>query len=174
MACSNETFEPSAKLVTIVGFWPHFSANPFCVVGLRYRSWRPLMFPMTRGVNPSPLTYRKRLISTPGWSPSHAERITPAFLAYVCRIGPMVASSSAFIRMTCLPCSKASSTIRAPNSTAPVTSTSASICGDRVRSVQSSVTAGLPCAIASSSSSWLVTICGSRPPYRYASMAFSM
>ena len=35
IACSKLIFEPSAKLVTIAGFWPHFSAKPFCVVGLR-------------------------------------------------------------------------------------------------------------------------------------------
>ena len=108
IVCSNETFEPSAKLVTIVGFCPHFSANPFWVVGFRYRSCKPLIFPITRGMRPRPLTYRYRLISTPGWSPSQAERMTPAFLAYTCRIGPIVASSSAFIRITCLPCSNAS------------------------------------------------------------------
>ena len=35
IACSKLTFEPSAKLVTIAGFCPHFSAKPFWVVGLR-------------------------------------------------------------------------------------------------------------------------------------------
>ena len=35
IVCSNETFEPSAKLVTIVGFWPQRSAKPCWVVGLR-------------------------------------------------------------------------------------------------------------------------------------------
>jgi hypothetical protein len=85
------------------------------------------MLPMTRGISPRPRTYRNRLISTPGWSPSQALRITPAFLAYTWRIGPIVASSSVFIRTTCLRLLKASVTMCAPNSTAPVTSTSASI-----------------------------------------------
>jgi sugar phosphate permease len=34
IACSKLIFEPSAKLVTIAGFCFHFSAKPFCVVGL--------------------------------------------------------------------------------------------------------------------------------------------
>jgi hypothetical protein len=33
IACSNEIFVPSAKLVTMYGSWPHFSANACCVVG---------------------------------------------------------------------------------------------------------------------------------------------
>ena len=35
IACSKLIFEPSANEVTIAGFWPHFSAKPFCVFGLR-------------------------------------------------------------------------------------------------------------------------------------------
>ena len=35
IVCSNETFEPSAKLVTIVGFCPQRSAKPCWVVGFR-------------------------------------------------------------------------------------------------------------------------------------------
>ena len=35
IACSNEIFDPSAKDVTIRGFWPHCRAKPSCVVGLR-------------------------------------------------------------------------------------------------------------------------------------------
>ena len=38
IACSKLIFEPSAKDVTIAGFCPHCSANPCCVVGLRYGS----------------------------------------------------------------------------------------------------------------------------------------
>ena len=33
--CSKLIFEPSAKDVTIAGFWPHLSAKPFCVAGFR-------------------------------------------------------------------------------------------------------------------------------------------
>ena len=33
IACSKDTFDPSAKLVTIVGFCPHLSAKSFWVVG---------------------------------------------------------------------------------------------------------------------------------------------
>ena len=51
IACSNEIFVPSAKLVTMWGFWPHFWAKPSCVVGLRYGSCRPLMLPHTSGVD---------------------------------------------------------------------------------------------------------------------------
>ena len=58
IACSKEIFVPSAKLVTMYGFWPHCSAKPSCVVGLRYGSWRPLMLPQTSGVRPMPLTNR--------------------------------------------------------------------------------------------------------------------
>ncbi len=35
IVCSKLIFEPSANDVTIAGFWPHCSAKPFCVVGLR-------------------------------------------------------------------------------------------------------------------------------------------
>ncbi len=35
IACSNEIFVPSAKDVTMCGFWPHCFAKPSCVVGLR-------------------------------------------------------------------------------------------------------------------------------------------
>ena len=58
IACSKLIFEPSAKLVTMAGFWFHFSAKPFCVVGLRYGSCNPLMLPITRGVRPRPFTQR--------------------------------------------------------------------------------------------------------------------
>ena len=131
IVCSKLIFEPSANEVTIAGFWCHFSAKARCVSGLRYGSWRPLTFPMTRGVSPMPCTQRTRFIWRPGSSPSHADTMTPARFAYTLRIGPSVASSSAFMRITCLPCSTASSTTWAPNSTEPVTSTRASICSAR-------------------------------------------
>jgi hypothetical protein len=35
IACSKLILEPSAKLVTIDGFWPHCSAQPSWVVGFR-------------------------------------------------------------------------------------------------------------------------------------------
>ncbi len=35
MASSKLILEPSAKLVTIAGFWPHLSAKLFWVLGLR-------------------------------------------------------------------------------------------------------------------------------------------
>ena len=34
-ACSKETLVPSAKLVTMAGFWPHCSAKAAWVVGVR-------------------------------------------------------------------------------------------------------------------------------------------
>jgi len=46
--CSKLIFEPSANEVTMAAFCPQRSAQPFCVVGLRYGSWRPLTLPMTR------------------------------------------------------------------------------------------------------------------------------
>ena len=82
IACSNEIFEPSANDVTIDGFWPQFSAKPFCVVGFRYGSCSPLTLPITRGSSPRPFTQRKRSSCTPGSSPSHADRITPCRSAY--------------------------------------------------------------------------------------------
>ena len=54
IACSKEIFVPSAKLVTMCGSWPHCSAKPFWVVGVRYGSCSPLMLPQTSGVRPSP------------------------------------------------------------------------------------------------------------------------
>ena len=35
IACSKEILVPSAKLVTMCGFWPHRAAKPSWVVGLR-------------------------------------------------------------------------------------------------------------------------------------------
>jgi hypothetical protein len=35
IVCSKLILEPSAKEVTIAGFWPHFSAKPRWVSGLR-------------------------------------------------------------------------------------------------------------------------------------------
>ena len=55
IACSNEIFVPSAKLVTMWTFMPQRAANPSWVVGLRVRSWRPLMLPQTSGRSPSAL-----------------------------------------------------------------------------------------------------------------------
>ena len=49
IVCSKLIFEPSANEVTIAGFWPHFSAKPAWVSGLRYGSCRPLTLPITRG-----------------------------------------------------------------------------------------------------------------------------
>jgi hypothetical protein len=58
IACSNEIFDPSAKEVTMCGSWPQRSAKPFCVVGFRYGSCRPLTFPQRTGRTPSPRTKR--------------------------------------------------------------------------------------------------------------------
>jgi hypothetical protein len=66
-------------------------------------------------------------------------------------MGPMVASSSAFISTTGLRWSKASSVTRQPNSTDPVTSMITSMSGQRVMKKASSATHGLPAATASSS-----------------------
>ena len=59
IACSKLIFEPSAKLVTIAGFWPHFSAKPFCVVGVRYGSCKSLdVADHARESDPRPRTQR--------------------------------------------------------------------------------------------------------------------
>ena len=100
MVCSKLIFEPSANEVTIAAFCPHRSAHPFWVVGLRYGSWSPFTLTTARGVSPSPWTQRTRFICSPGSSPSQAERMAPCFLAYTRRMGPMVASTSAFISTT--------------------------------------------------------------------------
>ena len=63
----------------------------------------------------------------------------------------MVASISAFISTTLLPCLKASSTTCAPNSTDPVTSQITSMSPERDRKSASSVATGLFARIASSS-----------------------
>src|SRR6185295_5613326 len=78
--CSKLIFEPSANDVTIAAFCPHRSAQPCCVVGLRYGSCKPFTLPMMRGVRPRPFTQRTRFICTPGSSPSQADRICPYFL----------------------------------------------------------------------------------------------
>jgi hypothetical protein len=78
IACSNEILVPSAKLVTMWGVCPHCFAKPSCVVGLRYRSCNPLMFPQIRGSRPMLSTNRSRFSCTPGWSPSQPVKITPA------------------------------------------------------------------------------------------------
>ena len=65
----------------------------------------------------------------------------------------MVASISAFSRMTSLPCLKASNATRAPNSTEPVTSTRTSTPADLASRKASSVTTTLPSRMARSTSS---------------------
>ena len=164
IACSNEIFEPSAKLVTMCGFCPHCFANASCVVGLRYGSCRPLMLPQTSGVRPIDFTNRHRFICTPGWSPSQPVRITPARSALCLRIAPTVPSSSAFISTMWLPWAIASSTTSAENPIAPVASISTSIVSARASSMASPVIAGVPARIASSSASWVVTSTRSPAP----------
>src|SRR5215475_9503047 len=66
-------------------------------------------------------------------------------------MGPIVASISAFISTTSLPCLNASKTTWAPNSTEPVTSTNTSTSGERANRRPSSVATGLLARIASSS-----------------------
>lgn len=101
---------PSAKEVTIWTFWPHFSAKPRWVSGVRYSSCSALMLPESTGLTPIPFTKRIRFICTPGWSPSQLVSTTPAASARFFSSGPMVPSSSAFIRITCLPVAMAGST----------------------------------------------------------------
>jgi hypothetical protein len=74
--------------------------------------------------------------------------MTPALSALAFRIGPTVPSSSAFMRITWVPLSMASSTSWAPWSMAPVTSTMASTSPAAARIDGSSVTAGRPFSIA--------------------------
>jgi len=154
-ACSKLTLVPSAKLVTIAGFWPHFSAKAACVVGVRYGSCRPLMLPQRTGRTPRPFTKRQRLPSTPGWSPSTSVKTTPALSALAFKSGPRVPSSSGFIKATCLPCSIAARTGPTASSTAPVTSSSTSTCGLVATSIGSSVTAARPDSIAFASAAGL-------------------
>ena len=86
----------------------------------------------------------------------------------------MVASSSAFISTTSLPCLKASSTTWAPYSTEPVTSTSTSMCGERARSIGSSVATGRARAAASSNLSCdSATTMSSQPAYLKTATALS-
>src|SRR5215212_667409 len=75
IVCSKLILEPSANDVTIAAFCPQRSAQPCCVVGLRYGSCNPLMLHTTRGVRPRPSTQRTRFICKPGSSPSHADKI---------------------------------------------------------------------------------------------------
>jgi len=86
----------------------------------------------------------------------------------------MVASTSAFISTTDLPCANASRMTCAPNSTEPVTSMITSISGERQMVYGSSATAGRPRRTASSSSAWLETdFTSSQPAYRYTPRARS-
>jgi hypothetical protein len=132
---------PSANEVTIRGFWPCSAAKRACVSGVRYGSWSPFTFPASTGRHPMERTQRSRFISTPGWSPSALVITTPARSAYTFRIGPTVASTSAFISTTWRPCSMARSATRAPSSTSPVASITTSIPPASQRSMASSVTA---------------------------------
>ena len=66
IACSKLILVPSAKLVTMYGFWPHLAAKPACVVGVRYGSCNPLMLPHTSGVRPMERTKRHKFACTPG------------------------------------------------------------------------------------------------------------
>ena len=151
IACSKLILVPSAKEVTIAGFWPHCLAKPAWVVGVRYGSCSPLMLPQSTGRTPMPRTKRQRFISTPGWSPSTLVKTTPAASALRFKSGPSVPSSSAFISTTCLPCSIAASTTGSASSIAPVTSSSTSTCGLVATSIGSSVTAPRPASIARAS-----------------------
>ncbi len=105
IACSKEIFVPSAKLVTMYGSWPHFSAKPFCVVGLRYGSCRPLMLPRDqRRARPMPLHeadevhLHARLVAVGAGEDDAGLRRRGRASS-----GPTVPSSSAFIVTTCLP-----------------------------------------------------------------------
>src|SRR5215211_717387 len=123
------------------------------------------MFPQSTGRTPIPRTKRWRFAITPGWSPSALVKITPARSAYVFRIGPIVPSSSAFMRTTCLRCSIADTATDAASSTVPVTSITASTGPASVTTRGSSVIAYRPAAMATSTSS--------APASSYASRARS-
>ncbi len=163
--CSQLILVPSAKLVTIAGFCPHRSAQPCWVVGFRYGSWRPLTLPTTRGVRPSPRTQRTRLSWTPGSSPSQADMMTPCSRAFTWRMGPIVASSSAFMSTTSLPWANASRTTWVAYSTAPVASTMTSTSGARASRRASVVIAVAPPATASASPSADSAVTACRPAY---------
>ena len=122
------------------------------------------MLQTTRGIRPSPATQRTRFICRPGSSPSHADSVTPARSAYVCMIGPIVASTSAFIITTCLPYLNASMKTLAPNSTDPVTSMRTSIWSEWHSSIGSSATTPRPARTASSKAAWVSTWTTSSTP----------
>ena len=96
-------------------------------------------------------------MATLGSSPSALVITTPARSARTLRIGPTVASSSAFMSMTCLRLAIASVAVRAPCSTSPVHSMIASIPGVRHSNSGSDVTARPPPASSRSRASWSLT-----------------
>ena len=115
IACSKLIFEPSAKLVTIAGFCPHFSAKPSCVVG------RAIGILQSLDVADDPRRQAEALdpaeqIDLDARLVAVARRQDDAVLRRrtTCRMGPIVASISAFSSTTSLPCANASSSTRAP------------------------------------------------------------